>query len=50
MEETVYKSMKTVGAWNIALGTIIIVVGVVTGILMLIGGGRLLSQKSKILF
>lgn len=50
MDEKVYKSMKAAGVLDITLGTIIIVVGVVSGILMLVNGGKLLSLKSKLLF
>ena len=41
MVEKAYRSMKTVGAGNIALGIIMAVVGVTAGILTIIGGARL---------
>jgi len=50
MEEKVYKTMKTTGAWNIALGVVAIVVGLAGGIMMIIGGAKLLGSKSKLLF
>ena len=43
--EKAYKTMKQVGALNIALGVITIVTGLVVGILMLTAGGRSLKNK-----
>lgn len=48
--EKVYKVMRSTGALNIAAGVISIVVGVSLGILMIVGGSRLLAHKSKIMF
>ena len=48
--EKVYKTMRSVGAGNIALGIIMIVTGVVTGVLTIIGGARLLNDKKNIMF
>lgn len=50
MSEKIYKSMKMTGAWNIALGIVMIVVGVSTGVLAIVNGARLLKDKSEILF
>ena len=50
MEQKVYKTMKLAGATNIAIRVISIVVGLVTGILLIVTGGRLIARKSKILF
>ena len=50
MEEKVYKTMGGTGAMNIAIGVIAIVVGGVSGILLIIGGAKLLANKSKLLF
>lgn len=50
MKEKAYKSMQGVGALNIAVGIVILVSGVVSGILLIVGGGRLLKNKSEILF
>lgn len=50
MEERVCKVMRGVGAWNLALGIVGIVVGVAGGILLIISGAKLLAGKSKILF
>ncbi len=48
--EMIYRSMRFSGAVNITLGVIILVVGVVSGIMLLISGGKLLSGKSRIIF
>lgn len=50
MEEKVYKIMKGVGGANIAIGVIALVVGVSTGVLLIVNGARLLAGKAKILF
>ena len=50
MEEKVYKTMNGAGALNIVLGVIAIVVGVTSGILLIIGGSKLISRKSGIMF
>lgn len=48
--EKVYKTMGRVGAGNIALGIIMIVVGVITGVLTIVGGARLMTGKKNIIF
>lgn len=50
MEEKIYKTMNGSGAMSLAIGVVTLVVGVVCGTLMIIGGAKLLSAKSKILF
>lgn len=50
MEERVYKTMNGSGALNIAAGVVSIVIGVATGVLLIICGARLLSAKHKIIF
>ena len=46
MEEKVYRNMGVIGAGNIAVGVVMITVGVVCGILSIIGGARLLKIRS----
>ena len=48
--ERIYKSMKSVGAGNIALGIIMIITGVTAGIMTIIDGAKLLRDKSDITF
>lgn len=50
MNEKIYKSMGAIGAANLAIGICILVGGITSGILLIINGGRLLKNKSKILF
>ena len=48
--EKIYKTMGRVGGGNIAMGAVLVVVGVATGVLMIVSGAKLLLGKSKILF
>lgn len=50
MEEKVYKTMGRVGAWNIAIGVVLIVVGLATGVISIISGAKLIKEKSGIIF
>ena len=50
MEEKVYKMMGGCGALNSAVGITVLVTGIVSGVLLLIGGAKLLARRSKILF
>ncbi len=49
MNEKFYKAMGLTGACNITLGVISIVTGVVTGVLLIIGGAKLLKKRSEIM-
>ena len=46
MNEKIYKTMTTVGAGNIVLGVIMIVTGIAAGVITIVGGARLLKNKS----
>ena len=48
--EKTYTTMRTVGGGSIALGIIVLVTGMVTGILMVVNGARLLKAKKEITF
>lgn len=48
--EKTYRTMKTVGGGSIALGVIVAVTGIVSGILMIVNGARLLKAKKEITF
>ena len=48
--EKVYKAMKSVGAFNVAIGILMIVSGIALGVLVITRGAKLLKQKSEILF
>ncbi len=49
MNEKVYKTMSGTGAGNIAIGIVVLVTGLVSGILMIVNGARLLKRKAEIL-
>lgn len=48
--EKAYKTMKTSGAINIALGVVVLVLGLASGILMIASGGCLLKNKRHIVW
>lgn len=50
MEEKIYKTMSGTGAANIIIGVVALVVGIATGILLIISGAKLLARKSNLLF
>ena len=50
MKERTYKTMGGAGAMNIAVGVVALVFGVTSGVLLIIGGSRLLAGRNKILF
>ncbi len=50
MDEKVYKVMGRTGAWNIALGIVIITTGIISGTLLIISGAKLLANRTKIIF
>ena len=48
--EKVYKTMRNIGASNIAIGIIMIVAGVSAGVMAIISGAVLLKRKKEIIF
>ncbi|MBO4864729.1 MAG: hypothetical protein J5517_10200 [Eubacterium sp.] len=48
--EKVYKLLKTVGGWNIAIGVLLIVFGITLGILNIVSGANLIRNRKNILF
>lgn len=50
MGEKVYKTMKSVGAFNLVAGILLIIVGIGAGISVIVGGAKLLSAKSDLIF
>ncbi|MFP3156038.1 hypothetical protein LQZ18_16760 [Lachnospiraceae bacterium ZAX-1] len=50
MNEKTYQTMTGTGAGNIALGVIVLVMGIVCGILTIVNGARLIKRKSDIIF
>ena len=50
MMEKIYHTMKSVGVWNLILGILLIVAGIVSGVLLILNGAKLLKKKSDLLF
>jgi len=50
MMEKIYKTMKSVGVWNLVMGILLIVAGISAGIFMILNGAKLLKKKSDLLF
>lgn len=51
MNEKIYKTMGRVGGGgNIAMGAVLVVVGVATGVLMIVSGAGLLKRRGEIMF
>jgi hypothetical protein len=50
MGEKLYRSLTTSGAGNIAVGIIIIVAGVATGVVAIVNGARMLINRKNITF
>jgi hypothetical protein len=48
--ERVFKTMRGTGVLNIVLGVVVLAIGVASGVLLIVGGAKLLGDKSKILF
>ena len=50
MSEKIYKAMKNTGALNIAVGIVILVVGIAAGVMAIVSGAGLLKTKKNIMF
>lgn len=50
MDEKLFKKVKATGVSSLIMGIIVLVVGIASGVLMIINGGRLLAHKSDKLF
>lgn len=48
--EKAYNTMKKCGALNIAVGVIILVTGIASGVLVIASGGKLLKNKRHIVW
>ncbi len=48
--EKIYKTMQRTGILNIVIGSVIITVGLATGVMALVSGAFLLKRKSDITF
>ena len=50
MIEKVYKTMSRSGAWNLAIGVVVMVTGIASGVMLIVNGAKLLKQKYQITF
>lgn len=50
MNEKAYKTMGFAGAANIAIGSVVIAVGVISGVLAIVAGARLLKNREGLMF
>lgn len=48
--EKIYKTMKGAGVANIVLGILVLLMGIITGILLIISGSSLMHQKKNLIF
>lgn len=48
--ERIYKTMRNIGAANIAAGVVVISVGLIAGTVSIVTGAVLLKRKSEITF
>ncbi len=48
--ERVYRTMRNTGAANIAIGIIMIIAGVSTGVVAIVSGANLLRKKAGLTF
>lgn len=50
MAEKVYNTMKSVGAFNLVIGILLIVGGILAGTAVIVNGAKLLNDKSDLTF
>lgn len=50
MNESIYKTMSRAGAGTLTLGIVVLVTGIVSGVLLIINGARLIKKKYEITF
>jgi len=50
MEEKIYKTMGRCGAWNIAVGVVVIVIGIAAGVIAILNGAKLIKDRTGLMF
>ncbi len=50
MNEKVFKTMTIAGIANVAIGIVLIVVGLATGVVAIVSGARLIKDKKGLTF
>ena len=49
MNEKLYKTLSRVGAGTLAIGVVVLVTGLASGVLLIINGAKLIKKKYEIL-
>ncbi|MCH5272746.1 MAG: hypothetical protein J1E35_03650 [Lachnospiraceae bacterium] len=49
-DEKIYKTMASVGIWDLVLGIVVVITGALVGAAMIVNSARLLKKKSEIMF
>lgn len=49
MNEKIYNTMSRGGSWNIAIGITVIVVGIASGVMLILNGAKLIKQKYQLM-
>lgn len=50
MEEKTYKTMGLAGSSNVAIGIVLLVVGIASGVMLIVTGANLLKKRGNLLF
>lgn len=50
MDEKVYKTMGTTGGGTLVVGICVLVMGITSGILLIINGAKLLKSRERLIF
>lgn len=50
MSEKVYKTMGSTGGGTLAIGICVLISGLVSGILLIVNGARLIKNREKLMF
>jgi hypothetical protein len=50
MMEKIYQTMRSVGVWNLVIGIMMIITGILSGVFMIVNGVTLLKKKKDLLF
>lgn len=49
MNEKIYNTMSRSGTWNLAIGITVIVVGIASGVMLILNGAKLIKQKYQLM-
>lgn len=49
MNEKIFKTVSGAAVWNLVMGIIVLVTGIVSGVLLLVSGARLFRSKNDLM-